>query len=207
MERIIAGTAAPLRVKDAPENPLTLFEEWFKAARETDERNARVVVLATASGKTPAARMVLLKEFDEHGFIFYTNYESRKGRELSVNPCAALLFWWPLLERQVRLEGAVRKVSKAAADEYFSKRPRDSQLAAWASPQSETLPSRAALEASVEKARQRFGKGHIPRPKNWGGLCFMPIRFEFWQGRANRLHDRILYRRAGSRWIRERLAP
>lgn len=204
---MIAGTAAPLRVKDSPENPLTLFEEWFKAAREADERNAHVVALATAGERAPAARMVLMKEFDEHGFIFYTNYESRKSRELSVNPCAALLFWWPLLERQVRIEGTVRKVSEAASDEYFAKRPRDSQLAAWGSPQSDALPSRAALEASVEKARQRFGNGNIPRPKNWGGLRFMPTRFEFWQGRANRLHDRILYRRAGNRWIRERLAP
>lgn len=207
MERIIETNALPLNIKTSPGNPLTLFARWFAAAREADARNAHAVALATAASRQPSLRMVLLKQFDARGFVFYTNYESRKGRELSANPHAALLFWWPRSEQQVRIEGTVNKISRAASEAYFKARPLDSQLAAAASPQSAVIRSRDALETAVETLRRTFEDGSVPCPAGWGGLRLKPHRYEFWQGRAGRLHDRIEYIRSGRRWIRRLLAP
>ncbi len=193
----------------AGDDPLRLFARWFDDVLRADLLEPNAMALATVGPDgQPAARMVLLKGFDERGFTFYTNYRSRKGRELEANPRAALLFWWPPLERQVRIEGEVEKTSPAESDEYFDQRPRLSQLAAAVSPQSEPIGSRLELERAVfELERKYFGKP-IPRPEHWGGYRLRPRRMEFWQGGENRVHDRLLYELGpdGS-WKRTRLAP
>jgi pyridoxamine 5'-phosphate oxidase len=160
---------------------------------------------ATRDGR-PAARMVLLKGVDERGFVFYTNYRSRKGREIDETGCASLLFYWPSLERQVRIDGPVERVSDADSDAYFATRPIESRWSAVGSPQSEVVAGRSELEALVETAKQQFGDA-VPRPDWWGGLRVVPQLFEFWQGRPNRLHDRLRYVKSASGWTRERLAP
>jgi pyridoxamine 5'-phosphate oxidase len=160
---------------------------------------------ATPDGR-PAARMVLLKGADERGFVFYTNYRSRKGRELGATGRASLLFYWPTVERQVRIEGVVEEVSGAESDAYFATRPLASRWSARASPQSDVIESREWLEAAAEEEQRRYG-GDVPRPSWWGGYRVVPDQFEFWQGRANRLHDRLRYVRAGEDWRIERLAP
>jgi pyridoxamine 5'-phosphate oxidase len=167
-----------------------------------------VVATSTADGR-PSARVMLLKEVSEIGFIFYTNYGSRKARELETNPFAALTFYWPELERQVRVEGRVRRVASEETAKYFRSRPKGHQLGAWASRQSETLPSRAALEARVAELEALYaGTDEIPVPEFWGGYCLAPMRIEFWQGRPDRLHDRILYQRKSEyEWFIERLSP
>jgi pyridoxamine 5'-phosphate oxidase len=192
----------------APDDPCTLFAQWYRAALDAVHDEPTAVALATvgADGR-PAARMVLLKGFAASGFVFYTNFASRKGAELDANPHAALLFWWPPLLRQVRVEGRVVRVDAAEADAYFATRPRGSQLGAWASPQSEPLADRAELEARVTAENARHGDRDIPRPPFWGGYRLVPDAFEFWQGRPDRLHDRIHYRHADGAWQRVRLAP
>jgi len=185
------------------------FAAWFAdaAAYGLPEPNAMIVATAGAGGR-PSARTVLLKEFDERGLTFFTNYESRKGSELAANPYASLVFPWFPMQRQVIVAGTVERVSRAETEEYFASRPRGSQLGAWASPQSRVLADRAAVEAGLAAAVERFGDGPVPAPPHWGGLRVRPETVEFWQGRSNRLHDRLRFRRtANESWILERLAP
>jgi pyridoxamine 5'-phosphate oxidase len=189
-------------------DPILQFASWFKHAAEVIQEDITTMVLATSSpeGK-PAARIVLLKDFDEHGFTFYTNYRGRKGKELEMNPYAAILFYWQALERQVRIEGRVERISEQESDEYFNKRPTESKISAVISPQSEPVASRKVLEDRwVEFLKENFSE-EIKRPDYWGGYRLIPERIEFWQGRVNRLHDRFVYTRTATGWMIERLAP
>lgn len=193
---------------NAPDDPLTLFERWFEEARGADLVDASAMTLATADADgRPSARTVLLKGFGIDGFCFYSNYDSRKAHELEANPRAALSFWWDRLERQVRVEGPVKRLPAAVSDEYFGTRPRGSQLGAHVSPQSRVIGGRAELEEALQRLSERFADAPVPRPPNWGGYAVVPEVVEFWQGRENRLHDRLRYTRAGDEWRRERLAP
>jgi pyridoxamine 5'-phosphate oxidase len=200
---------AGLTEADAHSDPIRQFETWFEQALSANlpEPNAMTLATATPDGQ-PSVRVVLLKGFDERGFTFFTNYESRKGRELAVNPRAALLFFWPELERQVRIEGTVERVTESESDTYFAGRPLGSQLGAWASRQSEVIAGREVLEQRVAELMHRFAGGEVPRPPHWGGFRVRPLVVEFWQGRPDRLHDRLRYRREPSAgWRRERLSP
>lgn len=198
---------------DAAADPFAQFAAWFADAQAADGiEDPNAMTLATAdAGARPSARVVLLKGFDARGFVFYTNGRSRKGRELADNARAALVFWWPPLERQVRIEGRVERLSEEESDAYFRRRPRGSRLGAHASPQSEVIDGRARLEERLEEVAARFEGRDVPRPAHWGGYRVVPAAVEFWQGRASRLHDRLRYRRAGEEdaedWTLERLAP
>jgi pyridoxamine 5'-phosphate oxidase len=198
---------AGLHEKDLDTDPLAQFGAWFEEALRSGIALPNAMTLATATKKArPSARTVLLKEFDARGFVFYTHYRSRKGRELEENPRAMLLFCWEELERQIGIEGKVERVSVAESNEYFASRPLGSRLSATVSPQSEVIESRDSLEAALEGASKRW-RDSPPRPKDWGGYRLAPERFEFWQGRKDRLHDRLCYRKAGDGWKIERLAP
>ena len=191
----------------ADPDPLRQFERWFEDAVRAKLPLPNAMTLATAgAGGAPTARIVLLKGIDGGGFVFYTNYRSRKGREIEAKSAACLLFLWSDLERQVRIEGAVGKVSARDSDEYFVTRPLGARLSAWASNQSESVASREILEKAMEEARRRHGD-NPPRPPHWGGYRVLPRAIEFWQGRADRLHDRLLYTRREQVWGIERLAP
>lgn len=188
--------------------PFILFGEWFAAAIAAEPRDANAMTLATAtSDGAPSARTVLLKGWDERGFVFYTNLESRKGRELAANPCAALLFYWKSLSRQIRIEGAIRPVSPGEADAYYASRPRPSRIGAWASEQSRPLARRDDLEARLATFEARFPADPVPRPPFWSGFRLAPVYFEFWEERPFRLHERRTFVQSGTDWQSALLYP
>ncbi len=189
-------------------DPFRLFDEWFSEARASEPNDPEAMALATASATgQPSVRMVLLKGHGPGGFVFYTNDESDKGRELHENPRAALLFHWKSLRRQVRIEGEIQRISAEEADAYFATRSRDSQLGAWASDQSRPLENRHVLEARYEEAKSKFEGGDVPRPPHWGGYRIVPERIEFWQDRPHRLHERRLFTLSDGRWSEGLLYP
>jgi pyridoxamine 5'-phosphate oxidase len=194
---------------DLDPDPRRQFAAWLAEAQATGLREPTAMTLATADAQgRPSARVVLMRGYDERGVIFYTNYESQKGRELAVNPRAALVFYWDPLGRQVRMEGAVQPLARPDSEVYFRSRPRGSRIAAWASAQSRPIPGREALETAFEDAARRFPDGDVPLPPYWGGYVLVPEVYEFWEGRPDRLHDRLRYTRdPDGRWRRVRLAP
>ena len=198
-----------LRRAELHSDPVQQFSTWFAAALAAEIRDVNAMSLATATrdGK-PSVRIVLLKGFDERGFSFFTNYDSGKGRDLDANPFAEMVFYWPQLERQVRISGEVERTSREDSAAYFHSRPLGSQLGAWVSKQSEVIDARKVLDARLNEMTERFENGEIPLPPHWGGYRLKPDRFEFWQGRPNRLHDRFRYsRKADGTWLIDRLAP
>lgn len=198
----------PFLESEADPDPIMQFQAWFAHARQSGIKEPTAMTLATATPEgRPSARVVLLKDVGSHGFTFYTNYQSRKGRELAENAFATLVFWWDVLHRQVRVEGTVEKVAPEESDAYFQTRPRGSQLGARASAQSEVVPDRKTLEAQMHAEIARFGGQEIPRPSYWGGYCVIPEVIEFWQGCPDRLHDRLRYVRKAEGWRIQRLAP
>ncbi len=201
--------AETLLEKDAAANPFDQFRKWWNQALASDILEPNAMTLATASADgIPSARIVLIKDFDENGFVFYTNYTSFKAAQLDENPKASLLFHWKELERQVRITGLVSKVEAAESDAYFSSRPIGSRIGAWASPQSHVINDRNWLEAEFEKRKEEFREGQVPRPPHWGGYRVKPVIIEFWQGRYSRLHDRLQYSlQDDGKWKMERLAP
>ena len=201
-------TSAGLTESAADPDPIAQFRRWFDAALAADlhEPNAMTLATATPEGR-PSARIVLLKGFDERGFVFYTSYEGRKSEEIEANPRCALVFYWGELERQVRVEGRISRIPEEESDEYFGSRPRGSQLGAWASEQSRPVEGRAVLEERLRNLEAEYEGREIFRPPFWGGYRVEPEVIEFWQGRENRLHDRLVYRRSGGSWSRVRLQP
>jgi pyridoxamine 5'-phosphate oxidase len=193
---------------DVAENPIDQFSKWWQEAisAHIDEVNAMTLATASAAG-VPSARIVLLKQYDENGFVFFTNYTSQKGKNIDENPFASLLFFWKELERQVRIVGSIHKLDASASDTYYHSRPDGSKIGAWVSPQSQVINNRAELESRVELFEQKFKTTPIQRPDFWGGYIVIPSSIEFWQGRSSRLHDRILYTKKEVNWDIQRLAP
>ncbi|MEO0897666.1 MAG: pyridoxamine 5'-phosphate oxidase [Bacteroidota bacterium] len=198
-----------LEEKDVQKIPFQQFEQWFDAAVKSEVLEPNAMALATVKDGRPSLRIVLLKGFDEKGMVFYTNYESKKAQELAENPLAALTFFWPELERQVRIEGSIEKVGHEESDTYYQSRGRGSRIGAWASPQSQVIENRSILEQKVQDIQHKFeGKERFPKPDHWGGYRLKPDYFEFWQGRSSRLHDRIIYSlQTDGNWDIKRLAP
>ncbi len=214
MERKIADirkdyTLHELSEGEVAEDPISQFNSWFQEAVEAKVNEPNAMSLGTAVDGQPSVRIVLLKGIDEKGFRFYTNYQSAKGEQLKQNPKAALTFFWPELERQVRIEGVVEKLTDEASDTYYNSRPKGSRVGAWSSPQSQVIPDREVLEERVQEYTQKFeNTEEVPRPDFWGGFVLIPAMVEFWQGRPSRLHDRIRYRLSEDKsWTIERLAP
>ena len=208
----IAGIRRDYKLKqldktDVSQDPLVQFKAWFKEALDAKvmEPNAMNLSTIKVSGK-PSSRIVLLKDIEENGFVFYTNYESNKGQQLAHQPFAALCFFWPELERQIRIEGKITKVSSAVSDEYFQSRPYESRIGAWVSPQSQIISDRNILEKTFQLVKEKYNKV-VPRPAHWGGYILMPDSMEFWQGRESRLHDRMMYENKNNIWELNRLAP
>ena len=197
-----------LDLSDVAETPVLQFDKWWKEAVSSsiDEVNAMTLATVNADGK-PSARIVLLKGFDDSGFVFFTNYLSDKGKSISQHPYVSLVFFWKELERQVRIEGSCIQVSESESDEYFLSRPIGSRLGAWASPQSTVISSRSMLDQNLDEVTAKYANGIIPRPAHWGGYRVVPEMVEFWQGRPSRLHDRIRYRKDEHQWLIDRLAP
>jgi len=190
------------------ENPIKQFDKWFKEALDVQILEPNAMTISTVSDGKPHARIVLLKGYDENGFTFYTNYNSNKGKEVTETTFVSLTFFWGDLERQVRIEGSIEKVSEVESDDYYHSRPRGSQIGAWVSNQSSVIAGRAVIEQRLVELENEFkGEEIIPRPTHWGGYCVNPERIEFWQGRPNRLHDRILFTKFGDDWKIERLSP
>ncbi|MGB3180398.1 MAG: pyridoxamine 5'-phosphate oxidase [Cyclobacteriaceae bacterium] len=201
-------TRETLEPESVTDDPIVQFNKWFEQAQEADVPEVNAMTLATVSGDgQPTARIVLLKDIEKGRFLFYTNYTSRKGDNLTNNPKAALVFFWPELERQVRIEGTMDKVPGDKSTDYFHSRPRGSQIGAWTSPQSNIIKDREELENRKKELEEKFAGQEIPRPEFWGGYALTPARIEFWQGRASRLHDRILFEKTGEEWRKQRLAP
>jgi pyridoxamine 5'-phosphate oxidase len=199
---------AGLTRKNMDQNPFKQFEKWLNEAVNSDEKEPTAMALSTIGADGfPQSRIVLLKLFDENGFVFFTNYSSEKGKSIKKNPAVSLHFFWPFLERQVRISGVAEKTSKEISLKYFQSRPEESQVAAWASEQSTEIPSRDYLEQQFRKFSSKFENESVPLPPFWGGYRVNPQKIEFWQGRANRLNDRILYERNGELWTIKRLAP
>ena len=198
----------PLEREHLDPDPIVQFERWFEEACQDVDTEPNAMTLATVdSAGAPAVRMVLLKFFDRNGFVFFTNLESRKAVHIDSNPEVALLFWWPQLERQIEISGVAERISNVEAAKYFVTRPRGSQLGAWVSQQSHVLTSRKALEMKLEEMKRKFANREVPLPSFWGGYRVVPSAIEFWQGQADRLHDRFQYVREGERWRIQRLAP
>ncbi|WP_020537065.1 pyridoxamine 5'-phosphate oxidase [Lewinella cohaerens] len=198
-----------LSIEDTYPSPFDQFKQWFAAAQQSEVREPNAMTLATiAANGRPKARIVLLKHVDDHGLLFYTNYDSQKGQDLVANPVASLVFFWDAQQRQVRVEGTVEKISEASSRDYFQSRPKGSQIGATASPQSQVISDREILRNKVIQLEEAYAdQEKLPLPGNWGGFRLIPDCFEFWQGRSSRLHDRIRYRLVDGEWLRERLAP
>lgn len=200
---------ASLDISDVDKDPIGQFNKWFREALAAGVPEPNAFTLSTISeGGRPSARIVLLKGLDQRQFVFYTNYQSQKGQELDSNPACALTFFWPDVERQVRIEGIATRVQESTSEQYFQSRPRGSQVGAWASPQSSIIANRDILEAREREIEKKFeGMNLLPKPKQWGGFAITPTEIEFWQGRASRLHDRVVYYLTDEKWTIHRLAP
>ena len=195
-----------LNVKDLTEEPITLFQQWLSQAI-TYSNDANAFVLSTVnSNAVPSSRVLLLRDATEKGFSFFTNYSSRKSLEIEVNPNVCMNFFWPEMERQVRINGSISRLSEQESDDYFNSRPYESRIGAWCSPQSQVIESREVLENKIQELKKKY-PNEVPRPENWGGYTIVPNEIEFWQGRASRLHDRFLYNKEGENWTINRLAP